>query len=123
MKQDWPEHFIMKRQGAHGARAGLIACAAVAFLGSEAEVSLCSASAGVFKARRVPPALFPDLTGERSGSSHRSRKWDSATTLTPFLQSGSGLRLPAGKEAPGAARPCTSTLPCRDAAGDSPRIS
>lgn len=97
MKQDWPEHFIMKRQGAHGACAGLIARAAVAFLGSEAEVRLCSASAGVFKARRVPPALFPDLTGERSGSSHRSRKWDAASTLTPFLQSGSGLPAARGE--------------------------
>lgn len=90
MKQARPEHFVMKRQGAHRAGTGPMACAAIAFPGSDQRCASVLPEQ-VFIAPGVPPALFPDLPGERLGSSHRSRKWGAAITLPPFLQSGSGL--------------------------------
>ena len=114
MKQARPEHFVMKRQGAHRAGTGLMACAAIAFPGSGRRCASVLPEQ-VFMAPGVPPALFPDLPGERSGSSHRSRKWGAATTLPPFLQSGSGLLAAGGAGAWGRRhheRPDRAPPPC-----------
>lgn len=63
MKQDWPEHFIMKRQGAHGAALSSPCCRRLPWFGSEGAPLFCL-SRCVHGPQEYPQLCFLTSQGE-----------------------------------------------------------